>query len=58
VLALGASKVFSAQVVIDPFDRFAYFGGMALVLAACVCAAYFPARHAARVDPVTTLRYD
>jgi predicted permease len=58
VLALGASKLASAQVVIDPFDQLAYVGGVALVLAACVCAAYIPARRAARVDPITTLRYD
>jgi ABC-type lipoprotein release transport system permease subunit len=44
--------------VINPFDRFAYLGGMVLVLAACICAAYFPARRAARVDPIATLRYD
>ncbi len=57
-LALGASKLFSAQVVINPFDGFAYLGGIVLVLAACICAAYFPARRAARVDPISTLRYD
>ncbi len=61
MLALAASKLvwaFSSQVEIDPFDRLAYAGGMALVLAACICAAYVPARRATRVDPIATLRYD
>jgi hypothetical protein len=61
MLALAASKLISAvssQVAIDPFDRLAYSGGMALVLTVCICAAYVPAGRAARVDPIATLRYD
>lgn len=60
LLALGASQLLAANadVLIDPFDRPAFLAGIAFVLAACVVAAFFPARRAARVDPITTLRYD
>jgi ABC-type antimicrobial peptide transport system permease subunit len=52
------AKLLSTQVVIDPFDGLAYFGGIALVLAACIAAALFPAGRVARIDPISTLRYD
>jgi ABC-type antimicrobial peptide transport system permease subunit len=60
-LALAAARLlssFTADVSIDAFDRIAYFGGITLVLAACLAAAFFPARRAAGVDPIATLRYD
>ena len=57
-LALTAAKVLAKQVIISPFDIFAYVGGTALVLVACTCAGVLPARRAGRIDPITTLRYD
>jgi ABC-type antimicrobial peptide transport system permease subunit len=45
-------------VFVNTFDVFAYGGGVLLVAAASVAAAYVPSRRAARVDPLTTLRYD
>jgi putative ABC transport system permease protein len=58
-LAMGMSKILSSVLVmIDTFDVAAYIGGVALVLAACAAAAYFPSRRASRIDPLTTLRYD
>ena len=61
-LALAAARVlsgFSASGInIDVFDHVAYLGAMAVVLVACLTAAFIPARRAARVDPITTLRYD
>ncbi len=61
-LALAAARVlsgFSASGTnIDVFDHVAYLGAMAVVLVACLTAALIPARRAARVDPITTLRYD
>jgi len=59
VLAMGMSKILSSVLVmINTFDAAAYIGGVALVLAACAAAAYFPSRRASRIDPLTTLRYD
>jgi predicted permease len=59
MLAMGMSKILaSVLVMINTFDAAAYIGGVALVLAACAAAAYFPSRRASRIDPLTTLRYD
>jgi predicted permease len=62
ILALVVSRIYSSAFdksgTIDTFDPFAYSGAIALVFAACVCAALFPSRKAARIDPVTTLRCD
>ena len=59
VLALGVSRIFASRLVMmDTFDGWAYCAGMLVVLSACAGAAYFPSRRAARIDPVSTLRYD
>jgi predicted permease len=59
MLAMGMSKILaSVLVMINTFDVAAYISGVALVLAACAAAAYFPSRRASRIDPLTTLRYD
>jgi predicted permease len=58
-LALGVSKWFAAHLVfINAFDLLAYVAGGLLVVAASLGAAYIPSRRAARINPVTTLRYD
>jgi predicted permease len=57
VLALGVSKLFaSVLVIVDTFDPAGYAWGIAVVLAACVAAAWAPSRRAARVNPVEMLR--
>ena len=57
VLALGVSKVFaSVLVIVDTFDPAGYAVGVAVVLAACVAAAWAPSQRAARVNPAAMLR--
>jgi len=59
LLALGVSRFLASHLVfINTFDLSAYTAGVFLVVAASLGAAYFPSRRAARIDPVTTLRYD
>lgn len=58
-LALGVSRFLASHLVfVNTFDLWAYAAGVFLVVAAALGAAYFPSRRAARIDPVTTLRYD
>jgi predicted permease len=58
-LALGVSRFMASHLVfVNTFDFSAYAAGVFLVVAAALGAAYFPSRRAARIDPVTTLRYD
>jgi predicted permease len=58
-LALAVSRI-SAGVMynIDAFAPAGYFAGIAIVLVACVVAAYGPSTAAARIDPVEALRAD
>ena len=57
VLALGVSKVFaSVLVIVDTFDPAGYALGVAVVLAACVAAAWAPSQRAAQVNPADMLR--
>jgi predicted permease len=59
--ALGVSYILAAQIeffMFDALDGTAYGTVVVLVIAASACAAYFPCRRAARIEPVTTLRYD
>ncbi|MGH7714234.1 MAG: FtsX-like permease family protein, partial [Gemmatimonadaceae bacterium] len=58
-LALAGGQVVRAALVgIGPTDIIAY-GGACLVLAACALVACFiPARRAARIEPLSALRYD
>ena len=58
-MALGISGLFaSLLVIVDIFDRGGHGFGIAVVLAACVVAAWAPSRRAARVDPVRALEAD
>jgi ABC-type antimicrobial peptide transport system permease subunit len=61
VAAVGVSYVLASQLemfMFDTFDSVAYGACTVLVMAASACAAYFPCRRAAQIEPITTLRYD
>ena len=61
VAAAGVSRLLASQLdmpMFDSIDGVAFGMGVVLVIAASACAAYIPSRRAARIDPVTALRYD
>jgi ABC-type antimicrobial peptide transport system permease subunit len=43
---------------VSPLDPLAYAGVLVLLIAAAAAASALPARRAARVDPVTALRWE
>jgi hypothetical protein len=61
ITAAGVSRILASQLemfMFDSIDVVAFGMGTLLVLAASACAAYLPSRRAARIEPITTLRYD
>jgi len=56
VASLFSVKILSGLVRVSTFDPYSFAGVAILVFAAGLFASYWPARHAARVDPVTALR--
>ena len=61
IAALGVSRILASQLEMSMFDSIdtAAFGiGTVFVISASACAAYFPSRRAARIEPITTLRCD
>jgi predicted permease len=61
IAAAGVSRILASQLemfMFDSTDGAAFGMGILLVMAASACAAYFPSRRAARIEPITTLRND
>ncbi len=56
-LAIGAAAAAATAIeVMDVFEPIAYFGGAAVVLAACAVGALVPSRRAARIEPLEAIR--
>jgi putative ABC transport system permease protein len=59
LVTLGASRVLSSQLWnVSPHDPVTLTGVILVVAMAGVCACWFPARRATRVDPMVALRYE
>jgi predicted lysophospholipase L1 biosynthesis ABC-type transport system permease subunit len=59
LLAIGVSLWLASFIAtMNVFDLPAYAAGALLVLVAAAAAAWIPSSRAARIDPITTLRYD
>jgi ABC-type antimicrobial peptide transport system permease subunit len=58
VASLASVKVLARLVRVSTFDPYTFAGVTVLVFAAGLFASYWPARRAARVDPVTALRVE
>ncbi len=58
-LAVALSTALASQLVMmDMFDVAAFSGGIVIVVAACLIAAFYPARKAAGVEPLVALRIE
>jgi len=57
--SLGLTRVLSSYLFgVTPHDPTTFATVVGVVLVAGVAACYFPARRAARVDPLVALRYE
>jgi predicted permease len=57
--AVGAARVVRSMLYgITPMDPAALAGAVLMLTVVSLCAAYLPARHAVRVDPLVALRHD
>jgi ABC-type antimicrobial peptide transport system permease subunit len=58
-VALAASTALRTLLYgITPYDPGVFLGVAALLLLTALCACYFPARRAARLDPMIALRQE
>jgi predicted permease len=56
LLSMPAAEMLSTTV--HAFDPLAYAVSLSVIIATCLVAAFLPARRAARIDPISTLRAD
>jgi putative ABC transport system permease protein len=53
-----SSALASTLVMMDTFDVAAFLAGLIIVIAACLVAAFYPARRAAGIEPMVALRIE
>jgi predicted permease len=58
LIAGAASRLIGARLLRVTFDAVPVIAALIVVFAACLVATFVPARRAARLDPLTTLRHD
>jgi putative ABC transport system permease protein len=58
LIAGAASRLIGARLLRVTFDAVPVIAAVIVVFAACLVATFVPARRAARLDPLTTLRHD
>ena len=58
IILLSTPLADSVGTLVRPFDPLAYDGSLVIIVATCVSAAFLPARRAAKIDPMATLRAD
>jgi len=57
--AVGVSRLLTGHLFgVQPFDPVSYLAAAGLMGLAALCACYFPARRAARLDPAASLRHE
>ena len=56
--AVALSTALRHLVMMDTFDVAAFSAGIVIVIAACLVAAFYPARRAAGVEPWVALRIE
>jgi hypothetical protein len=58
IVLLSTPAAAMIGTLVHAFDPLAYTVSLALIVATCLVAAFVPARRAARIDPIATLRAD
>ncbi len=58
IVLLATPAAETIGTLIQPFDPLAYTVGLSVIVATCLVAAFIPARRAAHINPIATLRAD
>ena len=56
IVLLSTPAAEKIGTLVRPFDPLAYASALGVIIATCLAAAFVPARRAAHIDPMATLR--